>query len=334
MLFCSSPPATPAGVRGAEYALGRMVAASRVSHGTSSFLGSRSCQIHTGTVAWSMQHNGSLLLPSLVPLFAGACVHIQSPAGTLPHAEVPVPVAALRDAPDGTTEDVAVARQNDRFSGVGVQRQADVERAIGMIRDEKLDAAEALLLDVVEDIRGQLTDPLVNYASTPTIGDFELYWSVHRYDEKPLVRVSGAFAAALHHLAYIEVERGDVSAAMNYIDEHLTYAPTSATALSELGQILNQARMPNQASVAYEEAVSRATYYPGSEVDLGVSLRGLGYSLIELGELAHAKDVFTRSLRVEPNNEIAQWELLYIDQLLAEQAAADPPAAVRKANAG
>ncbi len=206
-----------------------------------------------------------------------------------------------------------------RVTALGAERAPDVDRAVELMHSDELEAAEALLLDVVVDIRHHMVDPLVAYASTPTADDFELYDAVHGYDERPMVRLSGAFAAALHYLAYIEVERGHVSKAMDYIDEHLVYAPTSAKGLAELGQILNQAQMPDHARVAFQEAVSRATLYPGSQSELGVALRGLGYALIELGELHRAQDVFHKSLRVEPENEIAEWELLYIQELMAEQ---------------
>jgi Flp pilus assembly protein TadD len=45
------------------------------------------------------------------------------------------------------------------------------------------------------------------------------------------------------------------------------------------------------------------------------ALRGIGVSLIELGELDRAETALRESLEVEPGNALAQNELLYISNL-------------------
>ena len=45
------------------------------------------------------------------------------------------------------------------------------------------------------------------------------------------------------------------------------------------------------------------------------ALRGIGYSLIELGELEAARQAFEKSLKMEPNNRLALDELEYIRKL-------------------
>jgi len=45
---------------------------------------------------------------------------------------------------------------------------------------------------------------------------------------------------------------------------------------------------------------------------VGVALRGIGYSMIELGDFAGARAAYERSLEVEPGNQIALKELEYI----------------------
>ena len=46
-----------------------------------------------------------------------------------------------------------------------------------------------------------------------------------------------------------------------------------------------------------------------------MSLRGLGFSLIELKQLDEAEKAFQESLQIEPENKLAQNELAYIQQL-------------------
>lgn len=69
-----------------------------------------------------------------------------------------------------------------------------------------------------------------------------------------------------------------------------------------------------EARSAYEHALELVERYPKNP-DGPVALRGLGFALIELGDLDGAEQAFERSLELDPDNELAKSELRYIEDL-------------------
>jgi tetratricopeptide (TPR) repeat protein len=119
----------------------------------------------------------------------------------------------------------------------------------------------------------------------------------------------------MQHKAFLQVHRGDLDGGLVTLDRVVVVAPTAADSLNERGFILNQQRRFPEARTSYERALAVSERYPASKPDQPVALRGLGYVLIELGELDAAQQAFERSLVLDPGNEIAENELLYIDHL-------------------
>mgnify|MGYP001551189891 CR=1 FL=1 len=64
-----------------------------------------------------------------------------------------------------------------------------------------------------------------------------------------------------------------------------------------------------------EEAVYISTEFEASRYIKAAALRGLGFTLIELGNLDEAEVALRKSLILEPESQLAQGELLYIEQL-------------------
>jgi tetratricopeptide (TPR) repeat protein len=77
--------------------------------------------------------------------------------------------------------------------------------------------------------------------------------------------------------------------------------------------------MPDKALKHYQAAVNLTQEFTASESEQGMALRGLGFTLIELGQLDAAEDAFIRSLEVEPTNQLAKEELLYIAGIRSER---------------
>jgi Flp pilus assembly protein TadD len=57
-----------------------------------------------------------------------------------------------------------------------------------------------------------------------------------------------------------------------------------------------------------------AESFEAGEQMKAMALRGIGYSLVELGDLAGARQAYEQSLEAEPGNETARNELDYIAQ--------------------
>jgi len=94
------------------------------------------------------------------------------------------------------------------------------------------------------------------------------------------------------------------------------YAPAPHT---EGGYALNGLRKPREALEAYRHGLALAREFESSKAEEPVALRGIGFSLIEIGDLAQAESVFRESLKIDPGNEVAVSELGYIEHLRRSQ---------------
>jgi tetratricopeptide (TPR) repeat protein len=142
---------------------------------------------------------------------------------------------------------------------------------------------------------------------------------------------------ALYFRAFCEVELGDAERAGESLLRALQLLPDDVLYLAELGHVYQMERDWPRAMQVYRRALEaaetllRATDNAGAEglpapvspgdytpsEWVGRSLRGLGYTLVELGELDEAERQYRRALEVNPQDSQAQQELGYIDQLRA-----------------
>ncbi|MBL9007667.1 MAG: tetratricopeptide repeat protein [Myxococcales bacterium] len=125
------------------------------------------------------------------------------------------------------------------------------------------------------------------------------------------------WATAYFFKGYALVELGNADDARTWVEKALVLSPWSWQYLVELGHI-QQARHDWQAALKlFGEALDHASL--GSPEDLvgrkTRALRGLGFSLIELGRLDEAEARFRAALDLDPNDERSKNELLYITQL-------------------
>lgn len=130
-------------------------------------------------------------------------------------------------------------------------------------------------------------------------------------------RVLGpAWAAAYFFKGYSLVELGNPDDARAWVEKAVALSPWNWMFLSELGHI-HQTRHDWQAAMrAFNEALQHADLGPADEVPTRKTraLRGLGFSLIELGRLDEAEAKFRAALELDPNDERSKHELQYIEQ--------------------
>jgi len=115
--------------------------------------------------------------------------------------------------------------------------------------------------------------------------------------------------------AFVAVERRDLQQALSMLRKVETLAPVSAGTSVEIGYVLNQLARPTEALQTYRHAYELSKQYSSQRPYLAMSLRGIGFSLIELKQLDDAEKAFQESLQIEPDNKLAQNELTYIQQL-------------------
>ena len=132
-------------------------------------------------------------------------------------------------------------------------------------------------------------------------------------DRRKLTWVRPSYGEACYLLGYLAVEEGDYAAARRHVERGLGLEPDHPLLLCELGMIEGGSRRHGEALGCYRKAADSRPWTPPAVV--ARALRGVGFSLIELGELDRAEEAFRQSLELEPDNATARQELEIIDLL-------------------
>jgi tetratricopeptide (TPR) repeat protein len=137
---------------------------------------------------------------------------------------------------------------------------------------------------------------------------------------KDVVLVDVACPAAYKLVAFHAFELKAPDRALVFLDKAIAIAPYFAEAYSERGFVLNQVHRAQEGADSYRKALAILELHPDT-ADKPVALRGLGYSLVELGDLAGARKAYEQSLELDPGNSTALSEIDYIDTELAKSPA-------------
>lgn len=193
-----------------------------------------------------------------------------------------------------------------------------VNAAWVLARTKKLAEAESAAASLQKQFEAAFDTRLRQY-SFQTADDHQAFKATA---QQPFEWIDWSYKECLQIRAYVAAERRDFPLALALLAAIEAVAPMSAGTLTERGYILNQQSKPEEAMAAYKRALELATRYPSQQRFQALSLRGLGFALIELKRLDEAEATFQESLKVDPNNRLALDELAYIRQLRSKGAGA------------
>ncbi len=91
---------------------------------------------------------------------------------------------------------------------------------------------------------------------------------------------------------------------------------------SQKGVVLAKLKRHSEALDAYTRATTIRDWAPSDQIARG--LRGRGVQLVDLGRLDAAEQVLQKSLKLEPDSEVAKNELEYVAQQRSKEAAKPP----------
>jgi len=134
--------------------------------------------------------------------------------------------------------------------------------------------------------------------------------------------VGNSYAKAYYYLAYIAVELNQFPVAMEALDRGLALEPDSATLLAERGTLYQSAESPREAVKNFRAATELKSCV--TDDVMGKAYRGLGVSLIDLGDLDQAEQALNTSLKYSPDNPNALHELQYLVRMRAGKQKAQP----------
>lgn len=205
-------------------------------------------------------------------------------------------------------------------AGIGSDLRERIEAAGKLVSGSETAQAMREIDDLLVQARKQMPEDGSIYLSVSSDAQFSDFVKANR--EKKVLRVSWGVQKLLFLKAFILAEE-DPQKALPVLEELTKLAPYSADARCEKGYLLNLAGKYEDALATYTAALTLAQAYAGEKHSQPVALRGSAYSLARLGRLAEARQMYEKSLTLEPDNLIARDGLA----ALATPAAATTPAA-------
>ena len=140
-------------------------------------------------------------------------------------------------------------------------------------------------------------------------------------EHKNAVMAPSAWADACFMKSYSLTELGRNAEARSFLERSIALSPRNAQYLSELGQMFQNEKKWDKALEIYQKAEDGAqnTASPASKTYLlGRAMRGIGYSLTELGRFDEAEAKYRKCLELDPNDRKAAGEIEYIRKLRAK----------------
>jgi tetratricopeptide (TPR) repeat protein len=196
-------------------------------------------------------------------------------------------------------------------------RQA-VSDAADLGEQNQLDAAWAKLKPVLTFCDTKTDTPTTQYLSVATKEEAAEVMAAHT-GKTVLKLIDSACPSAYRAAGFLAVAAQDSEHALAYLVRAETLAPTFAGPYTEHAFLLREMGDYPHSTELYRKALALAEKYSSSANIKPVALRGIGFNLIELGDLDGAQKAYEDSLAVDPDNALAKNELAYIAQVRAQK---------------
>ncbi len=137
-------------------------------------------------------------------------------------------------------------------------------------------------------------------------------------DKESAIAVGPTCSNALYLRGYASMDFGQIEIAKEYIQRAIDMAPVNSMYLSEMGHIYQSKRDWKNALAMFTKAEAAATTFSPDDVkvvELTRAKRGVGYNLIELGNLDEAEAKFRECLEIDSDDQGAITELEYIEHI-------------------
>lgn len=199
----------------------------------------------------------------------------------------------------------------DKGSGNEV---AEAEKLIGMGKiPEAIELLEKLVSGMPKDWKPiEETEGSIGITFWD-MDEFMSYVEKHKEVKKEILWMQLSYSKAYYLLAYLAMEQGDLNKALKNIDKSLELEPDHPLALCEKAMILTHTKDKKQAIELYEKAIKARSWT--APAIIARAMRGIGVALIDEKKLDKAEEYLLKSLELEPENQLAKNELVYIAEL-------------------
>lgn len=197
--------------------------------------------------------------------------------------------------------------------GPGSENREGIVEGFQALKKGNLAAAEQAFKAAQAKYQALCKDEKKTYVSLANKKEFETYKKEHPGQDA--VWIDWGYLECTQMLAFVSTSKKDFKGALAYLAAEEKIAPYSSAVHNERGFILNQMGKCKEALAEYTKGKELGEKFEASRVELPISMRGMGFALIELGRLDEAQQIFEASLKIDPNNRIAKNELLYIEEV-------------------
>ena len=177
----------------------------------------------------------------------------------------------------------------------------------------------AIISQAPDDYRYSFNEDSITYIKFWDSDEYSKYIEVMQPNNK-IVGLQSAYPYACYLMAVIQIERNNFNQAAEALKIGLKLEPKNPYLLNEMGLLFCQmghqqhdTTLLKQAFNVYYTAIESRPYNTKSNV--AASMRGIGYTLIELGDYETAKQFYEESLIYE-ENKVAHNELAIIENKL------------------
>jgi tetratricopeptide (TPR) repeat protein len=192
-----------------------------------------------------------------------------------------------------------------------------VNKALEHLKNGNLSEAEPILSDVCsrcpDEYEYAYTDHGTRYIKFWDMQEFMTYVAAHRKEGgEPITWLYSAYPRACYHLAFVLIEKNDITGAIRWLTKGQSLEPENPRFLLELGVAHARLKEHQKSYDCYVQAYEIAG---ASKQVRAAALRGMGVQLIDLGRLDEAEARLRESLTFEADNANAKGELAYIAEL-------------------
>lgn len=197
--------------------------------------------------------------------------------------------------------------------GPGAEICAGIDEVHKSLAGNRLLEARASVNYLLSEFR-RFEAPSKTVLSFGSENEYRSYLDISNNPEA-IVPVDWCYRELFQLKAFISASQEEYDEALLLLAKSSEVGPTAAAPYVERGYIFNRLGRFGDARESYEKAIQLVNKYPISRPQYPMALRGLGFALVELGDLDGAESAFTRSLEVDPDNDLAKRELQYIRKL-------------------
>jgi tetratricopeptide (TPR) repeat protein len=217
-------------------------------------------------------------------------------------------VSAHADETALSTYSISTTTQDVSDAAKGYQLHNQVNEIAVFIKDKRFSEAEKLANELRRTFESEFNTQQKQYTFQSNAEFIEFTITSNEKFE----RIDWGYMVCLQELAFIKSEKKDYLGSLELLKFIERVAPVSAISIAETGSVFNRLGKYDEALSAYQKALAISVKYASQRSHRAAALRGMGFALIELKRLDEADQVFEESLEIEPKNQLALTELVYI----------------------